>query len=154
MNQRFTFLPGTYYLYTCNTSGENRIVVYDLILQLSTPCVDDSLEDNDFIDEASPVGPGLTEGLRGCYRDRDCYSIRLGTGQTLSVTVDQYPDIGSQLDLDILGPGGEVLTGGVFHENPAVVNWTATQDTAHYIAATYWNNNVRYSIEVEVLSLP
>jgi hypothetical protein len=154
LNHRFTFLPGTYYLHTGSAEPEDRIVVYNLILQLSAPCPDDSLEDNDFIDEATPIGPGLTDALRGCFRDRDCYSIHLGAGQTLSATVEQYPDIGAQLDLEILGPAGEVLTGDAFEVNPAVITWTATQDTSHYIAATYWSNNVRYSIEVEVLILP
>lgn len=154
MNSRFTFLPGTYYIQTGSGEPQDRIVVYNLILQLSAPCIDDSLEDNDFIDEASPIAPGLTEGLRGCYRDRDCYSIRLGVGQTITVTVDQDPDIGSQLTLEILDPDGAVLTDGTYTENPAIMTWTATQDTSHYIGATYWNNDVRYSIEVDVLSLP
>jgi len=154
LNHRFTFLPGTYYLYTYNTSGEDRAVVYNLILQLSAPCMDDSLEDNDFIDEASPIGAGLTEGLRGCYRDRDCYSIHLETGQILAVTLDQDPDIGSQLVLEILGPAGSTLAGGIYHENPAVLSWAATQDTTHYIAATYWDNNVTYTIETDVMSTP
>jgi hypothetical protein len=154
INSRFTFLPGTYYLHTGSGEPQDRIVVYNLILQLSAPCLDDSLEDNDFIDQASPIGPGLTEGLRGCYRDRDCYSIRLGVGHTLTITVDQDPDIGSQLDLEILGPDGAVLTGGMYTENPAIIAWTAAQDTTHYIGATYWSNNVSYSIEVDVMSLP
>jgi len=154
INHRFTFLPGTYYLHTGSGEPEDRIVIYNLILQLSAPCPDDSLEDNDFIDEATPIGPGVTDGLRGCFKDRDCYSIRLKPGQTLSVTVNQYPYIGSQLNLEILGPAGEILTGGVFEVNPAVLTWNATQDTSHYIAATYSDNNVSYSIEVEVLSLP
>lgn len=154
INHSFTFLPGTYYLDTGSGEPQDRIVVYNLILQLSAPCPDDTLEDNDFIDEATPIGPGVTDGLRGCAKDRDCYSIHLGAGQTLTVTVDQNPDIGSQLTLEILGPDGAVLTDGTYEENPAVINWTATQDTSHYIATTYWSSNVRYSIEVDVLSLP
>ncbi len=153
INHSFTFLPGTYYLHTGSTAGADRIVIYNLIIQLSAPCLDDSLEDNDFIDEASPIGPGLTEGLRGCYRDRDCYSIHLGAGQTLAVTVNQAPDIGSQLDLEILGPDGTVLTSGTYTESPAVIDWKAIQDTSHYIGATYWSNNVRYNIEVDVMNL-
>jgi hypothetical protein len=153
LSHGFTFLPGTYYLETGSGEPQDRVIVYNMILQLSAPCPDDTLEDNDFIDEASPIGPGLTQGLRGCYRDRDCYSIQLATGQTLTVTVDQNPDIGGQLDLAILGPDGEALADGTFLGNPAVLSWTATQDTTHYISATYWTS-VNYSIEVEVLSLP
>ncbi len=154
INHAFTFLPGTYYVETGSGVETGRIVVYNLILQVSAPCLDDSLEDNDFIDEASPITPGLTEGLRGCYRDRDCYSIHLGLGQTLTVTVDQDPDIGSQLTLEVLGPDGAVLTGGTYVENPAILTWTATQDTTHYIGATYRNSNVRYSIDVDIMGLP
>jgi hypothetical protein len=154
INQRFTFLPGTYYLHTGSSGAADRIVVYNLIIQISAPCLDDSLEDNDFIDEASPITPGLTDGLRGCYRDRDCYSIRLSAGQVLTVAAEQNPDIGSQLTLEILGPDGFALTGGTYQENPATLTWAASQDTSHYIAATYWNNDVDYLIEVEVLSLP
>ena len=31
---------------------------------------------------------------------------------------------------------------------------TATQDTTHYIGAIYWNNDVRYSLEADVMGLP
>ena len=154
LNYGFTFLPGTYYLNTGSGEPSGHVVVYNLILQLSAPCPDDTLEDNDFIDEATPIGPGVTSGLRGCFKDRDCFSIHLGTGQTLTVTADQYPNIGSQVTLEIMGPDGSVLTDGTYQENPAAITWTATQDTSHYISAMYWSSNVRYSIEVEVLSLP
>ena len=154
INMRYSFLPGTYYLETGSGEPEGSIVVYNLILQISAPCPDDSLEDNDFIDEAGPIGPGVTDGLRGCSYDRDCYFLRLGAGQTLTATVEQNPDIGSQLTLEILDPDGAVLTGDVYTGNPAILTWTAVQDTIHYIAATFSKNNVRYSIEVDVLSLP
>jgi hypothetical protein len=154
INQRFTFLPGTYYLQMGSTAGPDRIVVYGLILQLSAPCPDDSLEDNDFIDEASPLHPGLTENLRGCARDRDCFAIRLHSHNTLTVTVNQVPPLGAQCTLEIMGPEGDVLTGGDYTAYPAVEAWTADEDTVYYVGATWWSDNVRYSLDVDVLSLP
>jgi hypothetical protein len=154
INQRFTFLPGTYYLQTGSGAGPDRIVVYNLILQLSAPCLDDSLEDNDFIDEASSLHPGLNENLRGCYRDRDCFAVRLDSGNTLMVSVNQVPPTGAQCTLEIMGPGGDVLTGDDYTAFPAQETWTADQDTVYYIGATWWADNVRYTLELDVAGLP
>jgi hypothetical protein len=152
INHRHTFLPNTYYLEMGTLS--DSIVVYDLILQVSPPCPDDSLEDNDFIDEASPIHPGLTENLRGCFRDRDCYVLRLRNGNTLAVMLDQSPRLGDQCTLEIMGPDGEVLTGDDYTTFPAMETWTAGEDTVYFIGATWWADRVRYSLDVDVMSLP
>jgi hypothetical protein len=151
LNHRFTFMPGTYYIRTGSGSEAGRIVVYNLIIQLSAPCPDDSLEDNDFIDEASPISPGLTENLRGCYRDRDCYCIRLESSHTLTVTVNQVPALGDQCTLEILGPDGGLLAGHDYTDYPAVETWTADEDTTYYISATWWADNAKYTMDVDVV---
>jgi hypothetical protein len=153
LNLRYTFLPGTYYFELGGGSGVEHTVVYDLIMQISAPCEDDSLEDNDFIDEATPVQPGLIEGLRGCFQDRDYYSIGLGAGDVLTATVEELPHKGSQCYLAILGPDGSVLTGDYYTDYPAVETWTADADTTYYIAATWSVDDIDYRIEAEVLTI-
>ena len=150
LNVRHTFLPGTYYLQTGNAEGSEAIAVYNLIIQVSAPCPDDTLEDNDFLDEASPISPGLSEGLRGCYRDRDYFSVGLVSGQILTARVTAVPPEGKQRTLAILDPDGTWLTGGDNFEEPSVESWTADQDTTYYLIVMWWNDDIEYTLEVDV----
>jgi hypothetical protein len=51
-----TFLPGTYYLHLWKAYADHHIAAYHLTLDTADPCEDDAYEDNDFIDQAVPLG--------------------------------------------------------------------------------------------------
>jgi hypothetical protein len=91
---RFSFLPGTYALWLFGYD-DPVYVLYDLELVTSEPCPDDEYEDNDFMDEAQPVAPGLTTDLGGCYLDADYYTFDVEAGQVVTLTATQHPHEGS-----------------------------------------------------------
>lgn len=150
IDSHFSFLPGTYYVMTGKSAADESHVVYDLTLETSPPCPDDSYEDNDFLDQAVPISGGTIDGLRGCYLDMDFFSIEMTGGQTLEVTLTERSATGVIHLLRILGTDGNMLTGHINYDNPATETWVVGEDATHYIMIFWGSDGVLYDLDVQV----
>lgn len=149
---RFTFLPGTYYAEVRKYDDDHHCAAYDLEVQTSSPCEDDEYEDNDFIEEATPVTPGTISNLRGCRVDRDFYSIHLDTGQTLTATATQVTDFWVTRRMKIFNPAGHVKIDTTFNAQgvPVTRTWTAEEDGTHYVKVRWWTDGIIYDLDIDV----
>lgn len=145
----YSFLPGTYY---AEISGgtEAPYALYDLELATSEPCEDDEYEDNDFIDEAAAISPGLHEGLRGCEVDQDFYSFHAEAGQTITVNASQLPHaLWPHNRITICGPDQSQIavedSDSMTHSLSAVAPETGT----HYASVRFWSE-VGYTLDLDV----
>jgi hypothetical protein len=146
----FSFLPGTYYVMTGKWAADESHVVYDLILETSPPCPDDSYEDNDFLDQAASISAGTIDSLGGCYLDMDFFSIEMTTGQTLDVTLTERTATSEMHLLRILNADGGMLTGHMNYDNPASETWMVTDDGTYYIMIFWWADGIIYDLDVQV----
>jgi methionine-rich copper-binding protein CopC len=146
----YTFLPGTYYVMMGKSYIDHHFVVYHFRLETSSPCEEDPYEDNDFIEDAAPITPGLWEGLRGCHVDADYYTLDLTAGQTLTVTASEVTSFGGTRRMKIYSPGYYERTRHTSQDEPAVESWTATEDGPHYFMIQYWVDGVVYDLDIEV----
>jgi subtilase family serine protease len=71
-------------------------------------CVDDSLEPNDNRLQARTIAPGTIGSLKGCPEDDDWYSVFLGAGEALDVSINFDNDQGD-LDLRLEDANGGYL---------------------------------------------
>jgi hypothetical protein len=149
---RYTFLPGTYYLEVRKIHDDKYLAVYDLVLETSAPCEDDSYEDNDFWDEAVPVTPGTISDLRGCDVDPDWFSIDLTAGQTLVVTATQTTDFETTRELIIYDPDIKTVADTLFEAEgvPTTRSWVAIGDGIHYFSIRWWVDGLIYDLDVDV----
>jgi hypothetical protein len=145
----YSFLPGTYWVQIGNTENDAHIGVYDIVLEASEACEDDAYEDNDFIDDATPLTPGLHEDLRGCYVDYDFYSVAVDSGKTLTVTVTDQSGIGG-CRFYLHGPDLSQVAGTSSAPSPTTLSWTATVSGNHYVKLMWWSNGVNYDLDIEV----
>jgi hypothetical protein len=148
----FTFLPGTYYVEVRKYSEDHHFVAYDFEVLSLSPCEDDEYEDNDFIDEATPVTPGTITNLRGCHVDKDMFSIHLDTGQTLTATATQVTDLTVTRRMIIYNPAGEAKIDTTFNAQgvPVTRSWTAQDDGTHYFEVRWWSDGIIYNLDVDV----
>jgi hypothetical protein len=148
----FTFRPGTYYVEIRKNADDHHCAVYDLELQTSPPCEDDAYEDNDFLEEATPVTPGTIPDLRGCFIDRDFFSIHLDTGQTLTATATQVTDLQVTRRMKIFDPAGISRIDTTFNAQgvPATRSWTAQEDGTHYVKIRWWTDGIIYDLDIDV----
>jgi hypothetical protein len=147
----YSFLPGTYYVAVWKYYADHHYVVYDLRLDASEPCPDDSYEDNDFWYDAVPMDPGQHDSLRACYLDADYFAVELTTGQTMTVTMSQVTGYTSLRELVIYGPGMSGLVGDTNTDEPKIESWTATEDGTHYIEVRWWSyDQVIYDLDIDV----
>jgi hypothetical protein len=137
-------------LHLRKTFADRHTVAYHLTLDTSDPCLDDAYEDNDFIDEAVPIGPGTLEGLRGCESDGDFFSVTLTAGRTLTVTATERTAVGGNRMLEIFGPAHNRLTGHVDIVNPAVESWTAVDGGTYYFWILWLADGIVYDLDIEV----
>ncbi len=148
-----SFDPGTHYCEVYSSYGmqPEDFVLYDLEVVAGTPCDDDPFEPNDFDDEAAPITEGMHSGLRGCYLDKDYFSIEMASGETLTVTLDAtfLPGDWEHRRMRIDAPGGDYCeyngTG-----NPTVGQVTATAAGTATICITFWEDDVDYTLDVEL----
>jgi hypothetical protein len=148
----FSFFPGTYYVEIRKRSSDERVVAYDLHLETSDACPDDTYEDNDFIDEAAPISEGTFSQLRGCFADQDFFSISLLSGQTLSVTATQTTGFSTTCQITIFDPSGDSVasTHVGAHSEPIGESWTGTETGTHYFMVKWWSNDLVYDLDVDV----
>lgn len=146
----YTFLPGTYWIEAGKYDDDSHLVVYHLIVEELAPAPDDQYEDNDFPDQATPIQPGLYEGLRGARSDADYYSLDLTVGQTITVTATEVTTTYGIRRLEILDANATFLTGHTDTVNPAVEFWTVTTTGTYIVYARWWSDDVIYNLNVEV----
>jgi hypothetical protein len=146
----YSFLPGTYWVEIGNNYEVSHIVLYNLTVATSAPATDDEYEDNDFVDQAKPVEPGLLENLRGAHVDADYFSIGLNEGETLTITVTESPAITDTRRIRITNAAGATRAGGSYQEGPVELSWTATETATHLILVEWWQDGIVYSLNVEV----
>ena len=145
----YSFLPGTYYT-EIRGGAEAPYALYDLELATSEPCEDDEYEDNDFIDEAAAVSPGLHDGLRGCEVDQDFYSFHAEAGQTITVTASQLPHaLWPHSNITIYGPNQSTLAGDGSDEMIHTLSATALSSGTHYAGLRFWSE-VGYTLDLDV----
>jgi hypothetical protein len=149
---RFTFHPGTYYAELRKYDDDHHYVCYDLEFQSLDPCEDDEFEDNDFIEEATPVTPGTITGLRGCWLDRDFFSTHLDSGQTLTATATQVTDLQVTRRMKIFNPAGISKIDTTFYAQgvPTSRSWTAQEGGTHYVKVRWWDDGIIYDLEIDV----
>ncbi len=152
INNDFTFYPGTYWVEVGNPYDDGKLLVYYLVLTTRTPCEDDIYEDNDFIDEAAPISPGLYENLTGCVNDKDFFALEPTAGQTLTVTLSQVTDILAGRYIKILDPSGaEVAYEGFYgRQEPISTFWTATEAGTHYVCVRWHNYGIKYDLDIDL----
>jgi hypothetical protein len=147
----YTFLPGTYYCEIFSSYGmePGDYVLYDLSVTTGDPCQDDAYEDNDFQDEAAPIGEGFYTGLVGCHVDADYYSIQMNGGETVTITVDATvpPGAWEHRRLVLLAPGANVSS-YEGSDNPTTVQATALAPGTAYFYVQFWVDGVEYTLEV------
>jgi hypothetical protein len=149
---RFTFHPGTYYVEVRKYADDHHCVAYDLEVLSLPPCEDDAYEDNDFLEEATPVTPGTIPNLKGCYLDRDFFSIHLDTGQTLTATATQVTDFYATRRMKIFNPAGHSKIDTTFAAQgvPISRSWTAEEDGTHYVKVRWWTDGIIYDLDIGV----
>ena len=150
--QDYTFYPGTYLIEVGNPYDDGKLLVYYLGLLTEPACEDDIYEDNDFIDEAAPISPGLYEDLGGCVNDKDFFSLELTTGQTLTGVLTQVTDILAIRYIKIFDPSGvEVAAEGLYGlQEPISTSWTATEAGTHYVCVRWQNYGIKYDLDIDV----
>lgn len=146
----FTFMPGTYKVQVGKSYADPHLAVYDLEIVASAPAEDDEYEDNDFPDQATPLSPGLYEGLKGAYLDFDYFAFTLRAGQTITATVTEVTTIGTLRRVEITSAGGYPFTGDTNYDNPAVVSWMASENTTYLVMVGWWADGVVYNLDVAV----
>ncbi len=147
----YSFLPGTYYLAVWKYYADHHYVVYDLRLDTSEPCPDDSYEDNDFWYDAVPMDPGHYDSLRACYLDGDYFAVELTTGQNLTVTMTQVTGYLGLRRLIIYSPGMSSSVGNTSVDEPKTESWTAIADGTHLVEVRWWSDDeVIYGLDIDV----
>jgi hypothetical protein len=147
----YTFLPGTYYLEIAGDPGYTDWVLYDLSVAETAPCPDDAYEDNDFLDEATPIVPGIYEDLRGCNADRDYYSFHVDSGQTITFSVEVQEETGASQTYYILRPSGEILAQYLGSDDIVNLDAVAVESGTHYVMVRYRDDGSVYNMEVSVV---
>jgi hypothetical protein len=152
INNDFTFYPGTYLVEVGKPYDDAELLVYYLVLTTRPACEDDIYEDNDFLDEAAPVPPGLYENLTGCVNDRDYFQLELNTGQTLTGTLTQVTDLRAGRYIKIFDPDGlEVASEGFYgHQEPISVSWTAAESGSHFVCVRWHYYGIKYDLDIDV----
>ena len=152
VNNDHTFLPGTYLVEVGNHYDDGKLLVYCLVLTSKTPCEDDIYEDNDFLDEAAPISPGLYENLGGCIADKDYFALELNEGQILSGVITQVTDILAGRYIRILDPSGaEVASESLYgRQEPISTSWTALDDGTHFMCICWGNYGIKYDLDIQV----
>lgn len=146
---RHTFEPGTYYV-LMEAPDEPFYVLYDAEFETQEPCGDDAYEDNDFLDEAAPVLPGLLD-LRGCYLDSDVFVVDVAAGQTITATYITHEVEGTPArNFNILKPTGSNLTYSSAREDSVTISGLADQTGGYYVLAKYWADDVGYTLRIEI----
>ncbi len=102
-------------------------------------CVADDLEPNADPGQARALAVGRQEGLSLCAGDEDWYSVRVGQGQRLTVTLE-FQHVGGDLDLYLWGPGGPpdqlgMSAGGQDFE---LVAWDAPAASTVFVQVVGW----------------
>jgi hypothetical protein len=147
----YSFLPGTYYVVVLKSNADHHYVVYDLRLETSEPCPDDTYEDNDFWYDAVPLMPGEYDSLRACYLDGDFFAVDLATGQTLTVTMTQVTAHTGLRRLYLFGPNMSTSVGNTSTDEPKMESWTAENDGVHYIELRWWpDKEIVYDLDIDV----
>ena len=152
INNDFTFYPGTYLVEVGNPYDDGKMLVYYLVLTSRPACEDDVYEDNDFIDEAAPVSPGLLEDLTGCVNDRDFFALEINEGETLTGVLTQVTDILAGRYLKIFGPDGVEVASESFYgrQEPITTYWTAVETGIHYVCVRWHNYGIKYDLDITV----
>ncbi len=147
---RRSFLPGTVYVKTGKAEETGHAAVYEIEFRASEACADDAYEDNDFMDQATPVTAGTLTDLRACYIDDDYYAIDLTSGQALTVTLDAPGTDGELRRMWILTPSGTEMGRYNGYGNPCSLERTAFTDGTHYVQVRWWMDDVDYELDFEV----
>ena len=142
----YTFAPGTYYVCIGDTTVAG-FALYSLKLYQMEKCVDDAYEDNDFLDEASPLSPGTYTDMLCCYLDQDFYAIDVQAGQTLTVDITWDWTAGGWFKL--LDPSGATVQAFLPGWHPIHFQTVAAQ-TGAYVVSTRFVNEGEYEMEVTV----
>ncbi len=145
----FSFLPGTYYLQTRAHEGHHGHLLYDIEFSTEAPCGDDQYEDNDFLEDAAPIDPGVHADLRLCGLDVDYFAVDLAAGDTLVVGLTAT---GGTLDYQkrvaILTPEGTQMSWTTSNSVSVWACYTASETGTHYLYAMSWDEYVEYSLDV------
>jgi len=145
----FSLFPGTYVAFVYGFSEPGH-VLYDLTLETSAACEDDPFEDNDFIDEAAAITPGLHSDLRGCQYDQDFFSFAAEAGQTITVTVTQLPHgLWPHNRITFYGPSQNFIDDDDNEEMTHSLSTTAVVSGTHYVAVRFWSE-VSYTLTLDV----
>ena len=95
-------------------------------------CTDDTLEQNDSAAAAATINAGTQPNLSLCPSDDDYYKLALTTGQSASVEITFLHGEGN-LDLEVTGPGGTVITNSTSQTDDEAVSFTAMSDGDHVV---------------------
>ncbi|MDY0063169.1 MAG: pre-peptidase C-terminal domain-containing protein, partial [Myxococcota bacterium] len=99
---------GPHYLIVSSYGEESTGYTLEAQVDASEACADDSLEDNDTFLTATPVLPGVLEGLRLCGGDDDFFAVTVNAGDTIRAQV-VYDDEDGDLDLALLDQDGTTV---------------------------------------------
>ncbi len=120
---------GPYLIRMWNVYGEERS--YGLEVEMRPACerVEDAYEENDGPGEAIVLTPGTLDGLKICPEDEDWFQVVLAEGESVFVFASvadegaedeeadadpgaKAPKVPPPIDIEIMGPEGEVLSNG------------------------------------------
>jgi len=150
IDESYTFMPGTYYGEVLGGGGYEGWILYEVTVSTSDPCLDDTYEDNDFLDEAAPITPGLYQNLRGCYVDRDFYAVHAEAGQTITTNVDVHAGGTHTRRCRIFGPAGDEIAFHSSTQDLVSLSALATETGTHYVSVRFWGDGYIYDMEVTV----
>lgn len=120
-------------------------VDYTLDLQITqiTPCLPDSFEPNDTLFASATITPGSYADLSACEEGApgyDYYAVDLLAGQQLVGQITFDNDEGD-IDLDLLGPVGNMLLSSSTINDVETVTYTAAVDETVYLRVDLFRDN-------------
>ncbi len=129
---------GTYYI-RVNLNGDSGTVEgngYDMIVThdpAPLPCDDDLLENNDTAGTATEVEEGVYRGLQACPDDPDYYSIDLGAGDELDVSL-AFTHAEGNIDLRLIQAStGRTVASSTSTSDHERIDYTAAAAGTYYI---------------------
>ena len=112
---------------------------------------DDAFEDNDSAEEAAPIVEGLLDDLIAVQGDADWFTVPVCAGGTLSVDLVYDDADGGNVELQLVGAGGEVLATDAGDAGTASVQAGAVGAGALSIRVRATQGDaVSYALDVEV----
>ncbi len=146
------FLPSIDGVHLLGITGEGEVGCPVSVSVTREPvgpgCEDDALEDNDSWEQASPIEPGLTEGLAICGGDEDWFGFSVQAGEVVTLTATP---VGPQVALEIYGPWGFPRLGrGEPGDAGTTVQVTADADSNYFARIVPVAGEGPYSLRLEL----